>query len=275
MPDPHLPNAPSTPPAAAPWPAWLIGLLASTLVMALLLMGWWFLSAGSAKPATAELTGKAVVGVIGGLDSVALAPSEELLKPPAKPPATAAPLPVNQGLPPASVKAAAEAKVAAAPSPALPWVAPPPPSPSPKLESTAPVCIACGWVEWVAVLPTAASVPPGMVTAVAAAQGAQAAQAMQIPVQAGRGKASDPMMGAVAGAMAGALLGPSLERRAPPGPSSVYEIHIRMEDGSLRTFEQAEPVPVGTRVMFQAGQPHWAVPVPPQAAPGGKVYSTY
>jgi outer membrane lipoprotein SlyB len=124
-------------------------------------------------------------------------------------------------------------------------------------------------------LPTAANTPPGVVTAVAAAQGAQAAQTMQ-DAKGGRGAIPpDPMIGATAGAMAGALLGPSLERRAPAGPSSVYEVRIRMEDGSLRTYEQADAPPLGTKVIFEGSQPRWLAPRPAQAQPGSKVYSSY
>ena len=47
-----------------------------------------------------------------------------------------------------------------------------------------------------------------------------------------------------------------------------------MEDGSLRAYEQAEPVPVGTKVVFETGRPYWVAPMRPQAPPGGKVYST-
>lgn len=262
---------------ALAWPAWLIGVLAATLVLLLVwLVWWWFAPASGHKPAQ---VGTAVVGVIGGMDSETLAPGEELLKivPRAQTAPAAATPAAEKAQPQPAPQAVAQpaATPTTTPAPVFTPTAPSVATGSAQVQSTRPVCLSCGWVESVVVLPTAASVPPGVVTAVAAAQGAQAAQQAMPAVKLPRGMASDPTVGATAGAMAGALIGSSLERRAPPGPSSVYEVHIRMEDGSLRTYEQAQAPPLGTKVVFEGGQPRWLAPLAPQASPGGKVYSSY
>lgn len=243
---------------ATPLPAWLIGVLAGTLTLLILWLGWWWLSPNAAQQG--PQMGAPVAGVIGhtASDSLSLSPGEELLKPPT--PST--PLPIAAKAPVVAHSPPRQHHHITAEAPAPAWV-----------NGTQPVCLSCGWVESVAVLPTAANVPPGVVTAVAAAQGAQAAQAMQA-TRAGRGMASDPITAATAGAMAGAFLGSSLERRAP-GPSSVYEVRIRMEDGSLRTYEQADAPPLGAKVIFEGGQPHWLLPAPPKVPLGSKIYTSY
>lgn len=138
-----------------------------------------------------------------------------------------------------------------------------PPLPQAKVYSTTPVCTVCGWVESVTLLEASAGLPAGATTAAAATLGAQAGQATA------QGQGVRNPAAVAAAAMAGAAIG--TEHRVPAGSPPLYEIRIRMEDGSLRIHHQPQPVALGTRVVFDnpAQQPHAA-----SATAGGKTYSS-
>jgi hypothetical protein len=51
-------------------------------------------------------------------------------------------------------------------------------------------------------------------------------------------------------------------------------MRIRMEDGSLRVVEQAEPLPLGAAVVMEAGMARLAGARSAPAPTGGKVYGT-
>lgn len=107
---------------------------------------------------------------------------------------------------------------------------------------TAPACPNCGWVESVQAI-SSGGLPPGAAWAAGAAVGAQAG--------AGYGTSSARPGGHnVAATAAGAVVGASAMAGQPQGG---YQIRIRMEDGSQRDLQQAEPLPLGAAVVLEGG----------------------
>lgn len=90
----------------------------------------------------------------------------------------------------------------------------------PALAGQAPVCATCGRVE--SVQPVTRSAPATGVGAVAAG---------------------------VLGAVGGGYVGHQVEQRART--TTVYQMRVRMDDGSLRTFTRAQPVAEGTPVRVE------------------------
>lgn len=68
--------------------------------------------------------------------------------------------------------------------------------------------------------------------------------------QFGGGTGKDVMT--VAGAVGGGLAGNEIEKNARA--TTVYDVRIRMEDGSVRTVQRATAPAVGTRVTYENGQ---------------------
>jgi outer membrane lipoprotein SlyB len=67
--------------------------------------------------------------------------------------------------------------------------------------------------------------------------------------QMGNGNGNKAMT--VLGAVGGGLAGHEVEKRARG--TTVYQVHVRMDDNTERTLEQAEPPHVGARVEVQGG----------------------
>jgi outer membrane lipoprotein SlyB len=53
----------------------------------------------------------------------------------------------------------------------------------------------------------------------------------------------------VLGAVGGAFAGNEIEKRARA--TTVYDVQVRMEDGSVRTFRRSEPIAAGTKVQAE------------------------
>ena len=65
--------------------------------------------------------------------------------------------------------------------------------------------------------------------------------------QVGKGHGRDAMT--VIGAVGGGMAGHEIEKQARA--TTVYEVRVRMEDGSVRTLERSAPPPVGQRVRME------------------------
>jgi outer membrane lipoprotein SlyB len=214
---------------------------------------------------TRPLDGHAALAAIGTppLAEVAAA-STRVAAPAAKTTSTATPRPAAAKPAPHPVAAPspapAPAPVAAAPAP----VAAPAPAPAPvqvannsssggapsvvtdsgvlvsQPVQTAPrvVCSNCGTVE--AVTPIQRNAREGSGVGVVAGGVLGAVVGNQI------GKGSGRTLATVLGAVGGGLAGNAIEKNMKK--ETVYEVQVRMEDGSLRTLEQTIPASIGARV---------------------------
>jgi outer membrane lipoprotein SlyB len=109
------------------------------------------------------------------------------------------------------------------------------PSPPPK-----PVCATCGVV---------ASVTPlqqkGEAGAMGTVGGAVAGGVVGHQIGGGHGKDAMTIIGAIGGALAGR----EVEKRART--TTAYQVRVRMDDGSSRTFTKDQAMPVGQRVLVE------------------------
>ncbi|HEY0201031.1 MAG TPA: glycine zipper 2TM domain-containing protein, partial [Burkholderiaceae bacterium] len=135
----------------------------------------------------------------------------------------------------------------AAPAPLLPQatsasVVRAPAMPAVAAQPT-PVCHVCGTVESVTAVQRA--VPTSGVGAVA---GGVVGGLLGNQVGGGSGRAAMTVLGAVGGGFAGNAVEHNMKKR------TVYQVHVRMQNGSLRTFEQATAPAPGTSVVVEAGR---------------------
>jgi len=133
-------------------------------------------------------------------------------------------------------------RAAAAPS-ASPVNAAPQPAAHPQPVRTAapaPVCTVCGRVE---------SVDAVQQGAPATGVGAVAGGVLGAVVGNQIGKGSGRTAATVLGAVGGGYVGHKVEERTRT--QTVYQIAVRMEDGSVRRFTRAQPTAVGTPVVLQ------------------------
>jgi len=159
--------------------------------------------------------------------------------------APASPLKAPDDGPPGLVPAAPPAVVAQAAAPVrAPEVLPPPPAPAPAPAAPAPrparVCTVCGHVE--SVRPVQRQVPASGVGAVA---GGVLGGVLGHQVGQGNGRTAATVIGAVGGGFAGN----EVEKRYHT--ATVYEVGVRMQDGSLRTVETATAPPLGKAVTLK------------------------
>ena len=116
--------------------------------------------------------------------------------------------------------------------------APYPPEPygqAQQVAQRAPVCSTCGRVESVQAVQQAAPA-----TGVGAVAGGVIGGLLGNQV----GKGSGRTVATVAGAVGGGYLGHTVEQRTRT--NTVYQMRVRMDDGSTRTFTRAQPVAEGT-----------------------------
>lgn len=130
------------------------------------------------------------------------------------------------------------------------------------------ICTVCGTVESVN---TVERKPAGSGLGAVAGGVAGAVLGNQI------GKGSGRTVATILGAVGGGVAGNAIERNVKK--QTVYQIAVRMEDGSLKTVEKAAPVAVGARVTLDGASlrtsdgmrvPEVPAPAPaaqPQAAP--------
>lgn len=108
------------------------------------------------------------------------------------------------------------------------------------VSAAAPVCRSCGRVESVQAVQQAAP---------ATGVGAVAGGVLGAVVGNQIGKGSGRTAATVLGAVGGGYVGHKVEERTRT--HTVYQVAVRMEDGSLRHFQRAEPTAVGTPVVLQ------------------------
>lgn len=243
---------------------------------------------GTQEPAAAEPATALPVTTVGQGETVLTTP------------APSDPAPVTQSTPPAPVRKPPSTPVARAP--ASPPVAPsrvraPAAAPVPAAvligtESSAPmvmrdagplvsrpltqpariVCTTCGRVESVKAVERR-----GDTQGVGAVAGGVLGAVLGNQVGKGNGRAIATVLGAVGGGMAGN----AIEKNA--ASSTVYQVQVRMQDGSLRAVEQASAPAVGSAVIVQGRQlrpADGAMPATPRSAPApafvphARVYSS-
>lgn len=130
---------------------------------------------------------------------------------------------------PATLPVAAGAPVAQAPQ----VFAPPPPAPKP-------LCLSCG---------TVTSVTPiqrdGTGSGTGAIAGGVLGGVLGNQVGGGDGKTIATLLGAIGGGFAGNAVEKKMKKE------TVYQVDVRMDNGSLRSFEQATPASVGAKVIVE------------------------
>lgn len=122
---------------------------------------------------------------------------------------------------------------------------------APPMSRTAPpsraICTVCGTVE---------SVTPverkGKATGLGAVGGGVLGAVVGNQFGGGSGRAATTILGAVGGGFAGNAIEKNVRK------TTVYEITVRMENGSLRHFERSTPVTVGARVRLIGNTLHLA-----------------
>ncbi|MDM0036474.1 glycine zipper 2TM domain-containing protein [Variovorax sp. J22P271] len=194
---------------------------------------------------------KAMWGTIGAL-AVAVAALGGVLLHQAGRDAASAPAATVAGAPPVQapddgqpglVPAAPPPAVAQAPAPVrAPEVLPPPTAPVPAAAAPrpVPVCATCGHVE--SVRPMQRQVPA---TGVGAVAGGVLGGVLGNQIGHGNGRTAATVIGAVGGGFAGN----EVEKRYHT--ATVYEVGVRMQDGSLRTVETATAPPLGKAVTLK------------------------
>jgi outer membrane lipoprotein SlyB len=142
-----------------------------------------------------------------------------------------------------------------------------------RTAAPAPVCASCGRVESVQAVQQAAP---------ATGVGAVAGGVLGAVVGNQVGKGSGRTAATVLGAVGGGYVGHKVEERTRT--QTVYQIAVRMEDGSVRRFTRAQPPAVGTPVVLQGkgfrvddgAAMRAAEPAYPRAQPGAvRVADTY
>ncbi|WHZ10702.1 MAG: hypothetical protein OJF60_001141 [Burkholderiaceae bacterium] len=113
----------------------------------------------------------------------------------------------------------------------------------------APICTTCGTVESVTAIQHAA--PTSGVGAIA---GGVVGGLVGNQFGGGNGRAAMTLLGAVGGGFAGN----AIEKRVKT--TTVYRMHIRMEDGRTRTVEQAAAIAVGTPVVVEGNSARAVAP---------------
>ncbi|MEY4884626.1 MAG: hypothetical protein RIS34_2480 [Pseudomonadota bacterium] len=109
-------------------------------------------------------------------------------------------------------------------------------------QTAAPVCAHCGKVESVTTVQREAK-PGGVGVVAGGVLGAIVGNQV--------GKGSGRALATIAGAVGGGWAGNTIEKNM--NKTTAYQVHVRMEDGSLRTVEQAAPAAVGSRVTVDGG----------------------
>lgn len=116
------------------------------------------------------------------------------------------------------------------------------PAPAPKVAA-APVCRDCGVIESVR-----AVTKKGEGSGVGAVAGGVIGAALGNQVGGGNGRKAMTVIGAVGGGVAGH----EIEKRAKS--TTVHQVTIRMDDGSVRNLEQANAPAVGARVQVEGSK---------------------
>ncbi len=117
------------------------------------------------------------------------------------------------------------------------------PQPTPVVVAQVPVCANCGIVE---------SVTPverkGQASGVGAVAGGVVGGVLGNQVGQGSGSTVATVLGAIGGGYAGNAIEKNVKK------TTVYQVRVRMEDGSRRTIEQSQPIAAGSKVTVDGGR---------------------
>lgn len=222
----------TSPPRTDRQTQWL-WLVIAILGVAVLGMGWAVLSLRKAPEQAAPAISAAPASPAPAASAPPVAP-QVATNPPAQTPSPAKP--VLSAKTPAPVTAPVRASPPTA-------VTPPAATPIPQAAAPVPakeVCLNCATV--VAVTPLERGVEPSGAGAVAGGVlGALVGQQFG----GGSGKTAATIIGAVGGGMAGNEIEKKMKKEV------VYQVQVRMDDGSSRSFEQTQPASVGARVRVE------------------------
>jgi outer membrane lipoprotein SlyB len=269
---------------AALWAAVTVLGAASILMAGLLVSQWRSSEAQANAVVTAAPSSSSTTALAAPTVAAAEAPAAPALAAPSPaavapaPPAVApSPKPVVRaaGAPAATPKPAATP--APAPSPSVTAQAPSQPSgvtssPPSGTVATAPACVRCGVVESVAVLDQ-----PAPTSGTGAVIGGVLGAVVGNQIGKGSGRAAATILGAIGGGVAGQQIEKGMQREV------LYDVRVRMDDGSLTTVQQDTPAAVGARVTLESGvlaplPQHKVEPVTSQPAPvtpsGTRLYSS-
>ena len=185
------------------------------------------ISADLAKPLGAASASQSSAGGANAAD--------DMIEKPAAAPAKPAPVPVKKVVKPT--------QQAPTPAPQVAGVAPAPaPTPAPVAAVAAPICGNCGSVESVTPIErTTKADGPG----VGAVGGGVLGAVLGNQVGNGNGRTVATILGAIGGGFAGNEVEKRMKKEI------VYQVGIRMDDGSRRTIEVAQQPAVGSKVTVE------------------------
>jgi outer membrane lipoprotein SlyB len=167
--------------------------------------------------------------------------ADDLIEKPVAAAAKPAPATVKKVLKPVHKPAPAPSYSGVSPAPSPAPYAAPYPAPAPVVAA-APVCAVCGSVESVTPVERSAKpAGPGLGTVAGGVLGA----VLGNQVGRGDGRTVATILGAVGGGFAGNAIEGRMRKE------TVYEVGVRMEDGSRRTVEVARAPSVGSRVTVE------------------------
>lgn len=179
-----------------------------------------------------------------GISQAPAADADDLIEKPAVAPAKPAPVPARKVVKPVHKAAPAPSYSAAPPSayPGPSGVAPAPSYSAAPHVAAAPVCAVCGSVESVTPVERSAKAPGVGVGAVA---GGVLGAVLGNQVGQGNGRTAATVLGAVGGGFAGNAIEGKMRKE------TVYQVGVRMENGSHRMLEVARAPAVGSPVTVE------------------------
>ncbi len=229
-----LDTSPLTPPAAASGnkALWVVVAVLGATVVA---MGGYLMRGPTRPVESGASTVPALVVPPAAPVAAATAPSPVLTEKKASAPAKPATVASKTAASPTQAHAPTPAPgTTGAPVAQAPQVLTPPP-PAPK-----PLCLSCG---------TVTSVTPiqrdGTGSGAGAVAGGVIGGVLGNQVGGGDGKTIATILGAIGGGFAGNTVEKKMKKE------TVYQVEVRMEDGSMRSFEQATPASVGAKVVLE------------------------
>ena len=165
--------------------------------------------------------------------------ADDMIEKPSAAPAKPAPVPA---------KKVAKPTPRPTPSPSVAGVAPAPaPMPAPVAVVAAPICGNCGAIESVTPIErTTKADGPG----VGAVGGGVLGAVLGNQVGQGNGRTVATILGAIGGGFAGNAIEKNMKKE------TVYQVGVRMDDGSRRTVEVAQAPAVGSKVTVEGSSLH-------------------
>lgn len=160
--------------------------------------------------------------------------ADDLIEKPTAAPVKPAPVPAKKVVKPTPKPAPAPSYSGVAPAPA--------PYPAPAPVAVAQICTVCGAIE--SVTPVQRSTKPEGV-GIGTVAGGVAGAVLGNQVGQGNGRTVATILGAIGGGFAGNAIEKNVRKE------TVYQVSVRMEDGSHRTLEVAQPPNVGSRVTVE------------------------